>query len=501
MKIKLDFILENAGWPALMVEATATIRNANQAAVAVFGPVVEGESSLLNSIWGAENDAPPEQFLLRMERSQGTSITLFLKVKGGATTRFRGDICQITRDNQRFFIFQLFNAARESGSVALADPAGPLPAVESSTAHKQKLDCALQLIRSVVLDFNNALTSILGHTSYLLGKADPNHPWRTALLEVEKSAERGAEIAQDLAAFSRQEKDTRAALDGNLNDLVRRSTDVFRTPEFAHVQWNLELEAKLFSVRFDEAKMQQAFVKILENSAQAMGAKGAVTVGTRNLELTQPLRDGTAALAPGRFVCAEFSDNGAGIPSEVLPRIFEPFFTTKPGHRGLGLAWVYGIVTNHGGSVAVSSVPGQGTTVRLYLPAERRLIRDHSLSDDDLRGDQWVLVVDDEGLMLTMAQLILSDFGYHVRTARSGEKALELLALPGPRIQLVITDLVMPQMSGRELMERIRRLVPEVKILCCSGYIRPVTAEEDEIYLQKPFTSQELLRKVKEALT
>src|SRR6185436_3859396 len=131
-------------------------------------------------------------------------------------------------------------------------------------------------------------------------------------------------------------------------------------------------------------------------------------------------------LPPGRYVCLEISDNGCGIPQDVMPRIFEPFFTTKSGHRGLGLAWAYGIVTNHGGSISVNSQPTMGTTVRIYLPAQKKVVDDKLFKDDELRGRETILIVDDEDLLLTMGQMILSSYGYRVLTASSGQKALEV---------------------------------------------------------------------------
>jgi CheY-like chemotaxis protein len=199
----------------------------------------------------------------------------------------------------------------------------------------------------------------------------------------------------------------------------------------------------------------------------------------------------------------EIEDNGCGIAPEVLPRIFEPFFTTKqsPNHRGLGLAWVYGIITNHGGTVAVTSQLNRGTVVRVFLPAQKKIVRDRSVPTDDLSGSQTILMIDDEELLLTMGEMVLSSFGYKVLTANSGQRALEIFAEHGPEIDLVITDLVMPKMSGRELIEQLHRLAPRIKIICSSGYIRAVNPEEEELYLQKPFTSLDLLRKVKQALT
>jgi DNA-binding response OmpR family regulator len=161
---------------------------------------------------------------------------------------------------------------------------------------------------------------------------------------------------------------------------------------------------------------------------------------------------------------------------------------------------VYGVVTNHGGGVAVSSQPNVGTSVRLYLPAERRAAKDAGVGAEDLGGKETILLVDDEELLLSMGQTVLSAYGYRVLTANSGEKALGVLAKPETAVDLVITDLVMPSMSGRELVEKIRHGTPGMRILCVSGYAWPAGQPAEEAYLQKPFTTQELLGKVRAVL-
>ncbi|MBU6410983.1 MAG: response regulator [Verrucomicrobia bacterium] len=366
---------------------------------------------------------------------------------------------------------------------------------------KQKLECALQLARTVSHDFNNALTSILGHTSFLLSKCDPDHPWRRSLMEVEKSAAAAAEIANELQMFSRQDKETQRAPSGNLNTVVNRCVEFFRTAHGGNIQWNLQLEKALYATRFDEAKVQQAVTKILENAVEAIvGGVVQITVHTRNIELADVSRDGNVRLSPGAYVCVEIADTGRGIPPDILPRIFEPFFTTKrEGHRGLGLALVYGIMSNHGGGVAVSSEPGRGTSARLYLPAEKRVVGDGTPAKSaDLHGSETILVVDDEDMLLTMAETILSDYGYKVLTARSGEAALGLLSRGEPKVDLLITDLVMPGMGGRELMERVRQSSPNMKMICMSGYVPTVDKQAGVTPLRKPFSSLDLLKKVKE---
>ncbi len=497
MKSEVAIALEHAGWPVLLLDESGVICHANTEAARLFGQALATDSPRLAVIWSPENSTPADRFLAHWERAPSPTVPLKFRGKGGHTLAYSTSICAFTKESGKHFVLQLL---REHPAPAAE---GKPPGGESGLAHKQKLDCALQLARTVALDFNNALTSILGHTSLVLSKMEPNHPWRASLIEVEKSAAKAAEIANDLGTFSRQEKETRAQASGNLNPLLQRSVEFFQQnagPEPA--TWNLQLDRKLFAARFDEAKMQQAFMKILENAVQALRGQGNITVQTRNIELAEPTQDRNVQLAAGAYVCVEISDDGGGIEPEILPRVFEPFFTTKRGgsHRGLGLAWVYGIVTNHGGGVAISSQPGTGTSVRVYLPAEKRLVRDDGLMPNDLSGTQTILMVDDEDLLLTMGKTILSTYGYRVLTANGGRQALEILSAKGAAVDLVITDLVMPAMSGRELVEHIRRLSPATRIICTSGYVWPAGPEHDGAYLQKPFTSQELLLKVKQAL-
>jgi two-component system cell cycle sensor histidine kinase/response regulator CckA len=497
MKSEVALALENAAWPVLLVNADGAVAYANAAAKSLFGPILGEASAQLSTVWATENASEVAPFLSEWERSAPPTVPINFRCKSNPSVPYLTSICVCHNDGAKCYVFQLL---REG---AVAAPESKPMGADSGLALKQKLDCALQLARTVALDFNNALTSILGHTSLILSKMEPNHPWRESLIEVEKSASKAAEIANDLGTFSRQEKETRAQAAGNLNPLLQRTAEFFQQnagPE--PVTWILLLDRKLFAAKFDEAKMQQAFMKILENALQALRDRGRITIQTRNIELAESTQDRNAQLAPGAYVCVEIGDNGCGIEPDVLPRVFEPFFTTQAGasHRGLGLAWVYGIVTNHGGGVAISSQPGTGTSVRVYLPAEKRLVRDHGISSDDLSGSQTILMVDDEDLLLTMGKTILSAYGYRVLTANGGPKALEVLGRKDNPVDLVITDLVMPVMSGRELVERIRQDFPGTRIICTSGYVWPAGQETDGAYLQKPFTSQELLLKVKQVL-
>ena len=492
MKSDVSFDFENAAWPALLVDGAGTVLRANQMALTVFGPALGGESATLAALWPSDNCITAEKFLKDGEIALAPLTPLKMNVTGGPKV-FSALAGMHLREGKRFLLLQLLPEI----------PSAPLKSVttDAGLAHKQKLDCALQLARSVALDFNNALTSILGYTSLLLSKAEAAHPWRRTLLEMEKSAAKAAEVAADLAAFSLQEKETRAQPTGNLNSILQRCVEFFQNSRMEPTTWTAQLERKLFAAKFDEAKIQQAFMKVLENAVESLGQDGRVIVQTRNIELTEATQDRNAKLAAGAYVCVEVADNGGGIEPEVMPRIFEPFFTTKKGaHRGLGLAWVYGIVTNHGGGVAVSSQPRAGTSVRMYLPAENSFVRESADANTDLSGTQTILMVDDEDLLLRMGETILSSYGYRVLTANSGQKALEIVSQSETPIELLITDLVMPLMSGRELVEQVRRLSPETRIMCMSGYVWPGSKQEKASFLQKPFTTQELLMRVKQTL-
>ncbi|MGD0815800.1 MAG: ATP-binding protein [Verrucomicrobiota bacterium] len=500
-----DFLLQSAEWPVLLVHQSGRVLRANRAGVRAFGASIEREEAQLGAIWSPHNRDSCQQFLNLPPSPE--PIPLKFLLKSGLPGDFSGQLCATNHED--VLLLQLLKGpppGQETSvaSIPAAKPAAEDPAPaggETSFAHKQKLDCALQLARSVALDFNNALTSILGHASLLLSKTESNNPWRSSLVEIEKSAAKAAEIANDLAAFSRQEKDVRVQVAGNLNMLLERSVEMFQGTVRSSITISRQLERKLFTANFDEAKMLQALVKIFENAVESIQGEGKINVQTRNLELSEATQDRTAKLNPGNYVCAEISDTGSGIAEDVMPHIFEPFFSTKGArHRGLGLAWVYGIVTNHGGGVAVSSQVDIGTTVRLYLPANRRIVRDAPTADGDLTGAQTILFVDDEDLLLTMGRMVLSSYGYTVLTANSGQKALELFTHSKKKIDLVITDLVMPNMSGRELSEHILRAQPETRIIWSSGYLRSTNAQEQERYLQKPFSSQDLLRKVKQVL-
>lgn len=485
----ITFNLGDVPWPVLLLKLTGEVYQCNKAAEAELGIVSATESSnVIAEHWSLDNKVTYLEFLSRTRQIVPTVIKLNIP---GITKSFSAMLSPLAKSEAQY-VLQL-QPFEKNDNLYLKEK-----------SLKQKLDCIVQLTRSVALDFNNALTGILAHNSLLLSKISPDSPLRHSLVEVEKSASRAAEIARDLAVFSRQEKQARPAPLGDVNMLSNKCIAFFKATHASKFTWRITLSRPIFAVRYDEAKIQQALSKVIENAIDCLGSStnGSISVQTRNLQLATATQDRNVQLIPGNYVCFEVSDNGPGIPEEQQARLFEPFFTTKRApHRGLGLPLVYGIITNHGGGVAISSQLGQGTSVRIYLPAENELLYEEKEATSSLRGTGTVLVVDDEELLLTMSETILSEFGYKVITANNGIKALQVLEKSGDSIDLVITDMVMPEMSGRELIDAIRKQDPTLPIICTSGYFLPEDKPDNPgLYLQKPFTSSMLLGKVQLAV-
>lgn len=512
-----DLLLEAAAWPVLVVDSLGEITQANAFARALFGGADGQVSKRLVGIWTFENGCSAEQFLRQLDSGSTFTFPLKLQTAKDGLVGFLVHVSPAHRDGKKLFVFQVHprsnpvpaKAAAPVASlpeVKAAEPASPPPppgVAPVGDAHaitlQQKLLCALQLTRTVAMDFNNALTSILGHTTHVLAQMPYDHPWRSSVQQIEKAAERATQVSFDLSAFSREEKEAQPDTSGNLNRLMRKLMDQCRSREAAGVTWRVNLESRLYSAPLNEAKLLQAVEKILANAVEAIGTEGIISVSTQNRDLLEATEDGRVTLAAGAYVCIEVNDTGPGIPADVLPQVVDPFFSTKRGHRGLGLAWAYGIITNHGGSLAITSPPGQGTTVRIYLPADRKTLEEGALADEDLRGGQTVLIVDDEELLLTMSEMVLTSFGYRVLTALNGRQAMEIIERPDSHVDLVVTDLVMPHMDGHQLIRSLQASAPGLRIICTSGNFRPSNRELGVTYLQKPFTSQDLLRVVKQA--
>ena len=346
MKSDIVYGLVSASWPAILMDESGAVHNVNPVAVRTLGPTMADGTGTLQALWLSENQGTAAELLARCGGQAVVNLPLRLLGKNRAQLSYQASICTIQDEGKKYFLFQLFPEAPAGTPATAPAPATASPApvaaaaagdnknpsAEANLAHKQKLDCALQLARTVSLDFNNALTIILGHTSLLLSKADPNNPWRNSLLEMEKSAAKAAEIANDLAAFSRQEKEVKTQATGNLNQLLQRNVDAFRGTKLnKEVAWTMQLERKLYQAKFDEAKLQQAFVEIMQNAIEALGASGRIIITTKNIDLTEPTQDRNVRNSPRGLMCARRFRTAGVASKRKFCRAFSSRFLRRSG--------------------------------------------------------------------------------------------------------------------------------------------------------------------------
>lgn len=371
----------------------------------------------------------------------------------------------------------------------------------------QKLESIGRLAGGVAHDFNNMLSIILGRTSLAMEQLATDDPLHAELKDVLDAAERSADLTRQLLAFARRQTTTPIVLDLNrklesmllmLARLVGEDVDLCWAPG-----------AEVRPVRMDPSQVDQILANLCANARDAMTGPGQVRISTANVEVPAAA-SAPQGLPPGRYVQLSFSDNGVGMTPEVQANVFEPFFTTKAIGKGtgLGLATVYGIVKQNRGHVEVSSRPGEGTTFRILLPACASLDEPSGQRDanaDLPRGDETLLLVEDEPAVLQLAREMLTPLGYTILSAASPQEALQFAAPPQGRIDLLVTDVVMPGMGGGELAQRMLALRPGLRLLFISGYPAAMSARDGALaegvhFLPKPYRQADLAKKVREVL-
>jgi len=374
--------------------------------------------------------------------------------------------------------------------------------------HAQKMESVGQLAGGVAHDFNNLLTVINGYSDLLLSALQKGDPLRDKLDEIRKAGGKAASLTQQLLAFSRKQLIDPRPLD--LNDLVAGTREMFQRLVGEDVVLTTTLAPSLRPVMADQGQMHQVLMNLVVNARDAMPTGGRLTIGTQNVEVNEGMAAGCPGINPGPHVLLTVADTGFGIDSETRQHIFEPFFTTKGEGKGtgLGLSTVYGIVRQRGGGVLVESEVGKGTTFRIYLPQTKLAPPPPTVAPSvsgTLRGSETVLVVEDQDEVRKVVVAVLGKCGYCVLAAAGGGEALLLAAHhPGP-IHLMLTDVVMPQMNGKELAEQLKILRPETKVLYVSGYEGNILADQGILdpgvsCLPKPFTPDGLAAKVRSVL-
>lgn len=364
----------------------------------------------------------------------------------------------------------------------------------------QKIESLGRLAGGVAHDYNNMLNVIIGYTEMALEEVGPDTPLHTDLVEILNAAKRSAAITNQLLAFARRQTIAPEVLD--LNATIEGMLKMLRRLIGEDIDLAWLPETTLWPVKMDPSQVDQILVNLCVNSRDAITAVGKITIETENAVFEQAYCADHAGFAPGDFVMLAVSDDGCGMNKEVLANIFEPFFTTKKlgEGTGLGLATVFGIVKQNEGFINVYSESGRGTTIKIYLPrytgaapAEKER---ETLAAPRGRGET-VLVVEDEPSILKLAENLLLKLGYTVLTAESPDRAISLAGSGDAKIDLLITDVVMPEMSGRELEKKLRELYPEIECIFMSGYTANVIAhrgilDDDVNFIQKPFSKKDL---------
>jgi len=370
----------------------------------------------------------------------------------------------------------------------------------------QRLEAIGRLAGGIAHDFNNVLGVILGYAEMALERLLPEDPLRTDLEQIVAAAQRAASLTRQLLAFSRRQPLRPVAM--SLNEAIGGMEKMLRRLLGEDIELALALAPDLPAVQADPAQIEQVLMNLAVNAREAMPAGGKLRIETAAIELDAARAAARPGVAPGPYVQLTVTDTGCGMTAEVAAQIFDPFFTTKERGTGLGLATVYGIVTQSGGSISVSSEPGQDTTFRIYLPvtgAPPPVAATQPAGHRSPGQGKHVLVVEDEEGLRKLITAFLSRLGYRVSAAASGGEALLLVEEKGLRPDLLLTDVVMPNISGRELVDRLRRSQPDLKVLLMSGYTDTAILHHGQLeastpFIEKPFSIDRLATKIREVI-
>jgi PAS domain S-box-containing protein len=379
--------------------------------------------------------------------------------------------------------------------------------LQSQLHQAQKMEAVGQLAGGVAHDFNNMLQTILGYSEIALEISKEGGKLREYLSEITRTARRSADLTRQLLAFARRQPIKPRVLD--LNETINGLLKMLRRLIGENIELIWKPGFEIWPVKMDPSQVDQILVNLSVNARDAIMNVGMLTIETFNVIIDETYCHTHAGFIPGAYVLLAVSDNGAGMEQETLSRLFEPFFTTKERGKGtgLGLATVYGIVKQNQGFINIYSEPERGSTFKVYLPREQTDISTEVISDEQLviHGFETLLLVEDDSAILNLAKGILEHQGYTVLAAQTPGSALTLLEQHDAPVHLLITDVVMPEMNGKDLQKKITALAPGIKTLFMSGYTADVIVHhgilDTEIhFLQKPFSIRTLMRKVREVL-
>ncbi|MGH7731786.1 MAG: PAS domain S-box protein, partial [Candidatus Eiseniibacteriota bacterium] len=395
---------------------------------------------------------------------------------------------------------------RPHGIIGVSNDVTQRRRLEDQLRQAQKMEAIGRLAGGVAHDFNNLLAAIMGHGELLLRRLDPSHPQHRHAEAIQKAAMRGALLTRQLLAFSRKEVLTPRVLDLHL--VVAEMEEMLRRLIGEHIELIIVLGERPVQVRADRGQLEQVIMNLAVNARDAMSEGGVLTVEVATVDADPGAAAGTARAVP--CVTIAVTDTGCGMDAVTAARIFEPFFTTKEQGKGtgLGLSTVYGIVEQSGGAIELESTPGKGTTFTVFLPRLEDAVGSpgaETVAPISVRGTETVLLAEDEPALRAVAREALENHGYRVLEAANGVEALAVAHAHAGPLHLLITDMVMPRMGGRELAQRLLTVRPATRVLFMSGYtddayVRQGASEATSAFLHKPFAIGALARKVREIL-
>ena len=501
----LHALIEASPLTVVVSDASGTVRVWNSAAVRMFGwreeETVDRPNPLLSTDGNSELRAACNLVLrgekfsnaeIRGRRRDGSEI--FLSFSGAPLADGRGNVVAMMA-----IIADISDAKR----AAMA-----LQKSEEQLRQSQKMEAVGKLAGGVAHDFNNVLSVITGYTELLLLRLDRKNPARRELEQIHKAGERAAALTGQLLAFSRRQVLQTKLL--QLPEVVENIGKMIRRLIGENIEFVTEASPDPWTVRADPSQVEQILMNLVVNARDAMPRGGKLVISTANLFLESPLDERELTIPPGRYATLKIADNGCGMDEAILSRIFEPFYTTKEKGKGtgLGLATVYGIVKQSNGFIRVESAPGVGTAFTVYLPEAVKEEDDakeepQSAGNQGLTGKETILLVEDEEVVRELAIESLQKYGYTVLAASNGDKALSICEKYKEKIDLLITDLVMPGMNGIELARRFLDFRPDIPVLFMSGYSEDAVEHlkdmtQRQSFLSKPITPTTLSRKVRE---
>jgi PAS domain S-box-containing protein len=495
-------LLESASQAILVIDRGGRIVLANRRAGEMFGYAgdelagIRIELLVPESSRAAHSRQRDAYFEQPRPRPMGIGLDLSGRRKDGAEFPVEVSLSTVETDEGIF-------------GIAFVSDISVRKALEGQLVHAQKMEAVGRLAGGVAHDFNNMLTVIAGYNRMILDELSTMDPLRGYAEEILKAADRAASLTNKLLAFSRRQIMQPRVI--NLNAVILQTENMLRRLIGEDIQLVMSLSADAGNIRSDPNHIEQAIVNLAVNARDAMPLGGRISIETGNTQIDETYVKTHMGVQPGEFVMIAVSDTGHGMDSATRQNIFEPFFTTKQRGKGtgLGLATVYGMVKQSGGDIWVYSEPGQGTTFKLYFPRVLEPVSTGSVEEAEGLGHntgETVMLVEDEAQVRDLEVRMLKQLGYKVLAAANGEEALEVSRDHAGEISLLVTDVVMPHMSGKQVAEVLLSRRPQLRVLYLSGYTENTIGHHGVLdssvnFLTKPFTREALARKVREILS